>query len=285
MEAITLNQCLRGAWRDAGRAMRSMPALFIVAFVLVLASSIAGNQMQAVVADPAGVSLAPMSASAIAGAHGPALLNGLASMGIALLQALVIAALAVQVIRFTMLSDVVLPDAVPKPPMRLWDAGFLRYFLLCVLLVVGYVAVAITVLLVWAIAKFSGLDSGTTFAATLTMAVLVLCGTSYVSARLALLFPFAAAGGRLQWRAAWQDSRGHFWFISMAAVVTLLPVVAIAIVFAVIAEMTTSSSVTGDVSVVMLVLQSVVTLLYTATTATCSVWLYRKFAAALKEMA
>ena len=285
MEVITLNQCFKGAWRDAGRVMRSMPLFFIVCFVLVLASSIAGNQFQSMVGDPSGLSGAPMSATALASAHGAAIGDGLESMGLALLQGIVIAALAVQVIRFTMLSDVVLPDAIPKPPMRLWDAGFRRYFLLFLLLVAGYVAVAIAVLVIWAIARFSDLDTGSTYALTLTVAVLALCGASYVSARFALLFPFVAAGGRMQWRAAWKDSRGHFWFISMATLVTLLPVLASAVVLAAVAQLAMPTGASDDLSIPLLVLQTLVTVLYTATTASCSVWLYRKFAVALKEMA
>lgn len=226
-----------------------------------------------------------MSASAPASAHGAAIGDGLESMGLALLQGIVIAALAVQVIRFTMLSDVVLPDAIPKPPMRLWDAGFRRYFLLFLLLVAGYVAVAIAVLVMWAVARFSDLDTGSTYALTLTVAVLALCGASYVSARLALLFPFVAAGGRMRWRAAWKDSRGHFWFISMATLVTLLPVLASAVVLAAVAQLAMPTGASDDLSIPLLVLQTLVTLLYTATTATCSVWLYRKLAVALKEMA
>jgi hypothetical protein len=118
-------------------------------------------------------------------------------------------------------------------------------------------------------------------AATATLAVLVVCGVSFVSARLSLLFPHTAAGGRIQWRAAWEDTRGHFWFISTAAVLAILPIVGIATVLTVIAEMLGTAGAIGSLTLGLMVVQSVGTLLYTATGATCSVWLYRKFAAIL----
>jgi hypothetical protein len=50
----------------------------------------------------------------------------------------------------------------------------------------------------------------------------------------------------------------------------------------IIAEMLVAASSIGSLTVGLLVVQSVATLLYTATAATCSVWLYRKFGADLR---
>jgi hypothetical protein len=280
MEDITLSQCLRGAWRDAALSVRRMPTLFLLAFVLVLGTGIAGYQEQ-LSAPPSASPLSSMTdGSAV---HGAALGHSLTSLGLAFLQSLVIAVLAVQVIRFSMTLHAK-PGAsgVEAQPKRLWDAGFRRYFLLCIALVAAYVGATIVVVITWILMRLAGLSSGTSMAATATLAILALCGMSYVSARLALLFPHTAAGGRLAWRAAWEDSRGHFWAIASTAVVAILPIVAIATVFTVVTEMLATAASTDSLTVGLLVVQSIVTLFYTATTATCSVWLYKKFGAVLK---
>jgi hypothetical protein len=280
MEDITLSQCLRGAWRDAALCMRRMPTLFLLAFVLVLATGIAGYQEQ-LSAPP---SVNPLSSIADGSAvRGAALGHSLTSLGLAFLQSLVIAVLAVQVIRFTMTLNAK-PGAsgVETQPTRLWDAGFRRYFLLCIAVVAAYVGATVIVVIAWILMRLAGMSTGTSMAATATLAVLALCGMSYVSGRLALLFPHTAAGGRLAWRAAWEDSRGNFWAIASTAVVAILPIVAIATVFTVVTEMLVTAASTDSLTVGLLVVQSIVTLLYTATTATCSVWLYRKFGAVLK---
>lgn len=289
MEVITLNQCLKGAWRDAARAARNMPIVFILAFLLVLLTSLAANHVQMSAPDSAGALGTAMSATALAGAHAGAVSHLLASLGVTLLQSLVIAGLAVQVIRFTMTADSAaqaLPDAQPvvAPATRLFDAGFRRYFLLCLLLAGCYIGAAIAVMLIWIVVRLGGLPGGTANAVAATAAVLAVCGVSYVTARLALLFPFVAAGGGLQWRGAWQDTRGHFWAISTTAVAAILPVLAVAVVFAIVAEALATTSSLGDMSWPMVIVQSVVTLFYTATTATCSVWLYRRYATVLKTM-
>jgi hypothetical protein len=140
-------------------------------------------------------------------------------------------------------------------------------------------------MIIWIGLRLAGLSSGTSMAATATLAVLVVCGVSYVSARLALLFPHTAVGGRIQWRSAWEDSRGHFWFITTAALLAILPVVGIATVLTVVAEMLATAGSIGSLTMGLMVVQSVGTLLYTATGATCSVWLYKKFAAILRAEA
>lgn len=284
MEDITLSRCLKGTWRDAASALRHMPTLFLLAFVLVLGTGMAGYQVQ---------TSAQVSASSLTSmTHGGAALgNSMKSLGLTFLQSLVIAVLAVQVIRFAMTlgaeqgaasSSTSFSTSSFTSSTRFWDAGFRRYFLLCIVLFAAYVGATTAVVIAWIGLRLAGLSSGTSMAAAATLGVLAVCGMSYVSARIALLFPHTAAGGRLQWRAAWEDSRGHFWAISTTAVVAILPIVAIATVFTVIAEMLARAGSIGSLTVGLLIVQSVVTLLYTATTATCSVWLYKRFGAGLK---
>lgn len=285
MEDITLRQCLTGAWRDAASAVRHMPIVFLVAFVAVLATGTAGYKAQFSGIAASDSSLTEMTSSSAG--HAAGFTQGLISLGVTFVQTLVLAVLAVFVVRFAMKlhAEPATAAATPAPtpaPMRLWDAGIRRYFLLCIALLAGYVGAALAVVIVWIGLRLAGLSSGTSMAAAATLAVLVVCGVSYVSARLALLFPHTAVGGRIQWRAAWEDTRGHFWFITTAALLAILPVVGIATVLTVVAEMLATAGSIGSLTVGLMVVQSVGTLLYTATGATCSVWLYRKFAAILR---
>jgi hypothetical protein len=285
MEDITLRQCLTGAWRDAASAVRHMPIVFLVAFVAVLATGTAGYKAQFSGIAASDSSLTEMTSSSAG--HAAGFTQGLISLGVTFVQTLVLAVLAVFVVRFAMKlhAEPATAAATPAPapaPMRLWDAGIRRYFLLCIALLAGYVGAALAVVIVWIGLRLAGLSSGTSMAAAATLAVLVVCGVSYVSARLALLFPHTAVGGRIQWRAAWEDTRGHFWFITTAALLAILPVVGIATVLTVVAEMLATAGSIGSLTMGLMVVQSVGTLLYTATGATCSVWLYRKFAAILR---
>ena len=291
MEDITLRQCLKGAWRDAASAVRHMPIVFLVAFVAVLATATAGYKAQFPGMAASGGSLSAMTSSSAGHAAGFA--QGLISLGVTFVQTLILAVLAVFVVRFAMklnaepaaASAASATSAPVLPAARLWDAGIRRYFLLCIALIAGYVGAMLAVVIVWIGLRLAGLSSGTSMAAAATLAILVACGVSYVSARLSLLFPHTAAGGRIQWRAAWEDTRGHFWFITTAAVLAILPIVGIATVLTVIAEMLATTGSTGGMTMGLMVVQSVGTVLYTATGATCSVWLYRKLAAILKAEA
>jgi hypothetical protein len=280
MEDITLRQCLKGAWRDAASAVRHMPVVFLVAFVAVLATGTAGYKAQFSRMAASDGSLSAMSTGT---GHASSVSQSLLSLGVTFVQTLVLAVLAVLVIRFAMKLHAE-PGAVSATPapVRLWDAGVSRYFVLCIALFGGYVVATLAVLMVWVGLRLAGMSGGTSMAATATLAVLAVCGVSYVSARLSLLFPHTAAGGRIQWRAAWEDTRGHFWFITTAALIAILPVICIATVLTVVAEMLATAASAGSVTMGLMVVQSVGTLLYTATGATCSVWIYRKFAAMLR---
>ena len=285
MEDITLRQCLKGAWRDAASAVRNMPIVFLVAFVAVLATGTAGYKAQFSGMAASGSSLTAMTNSSAG--HSDGFTQGLISLGITFVQTLVLAVLAVFVVRFAMKlsAEPVAASATPTPILpatRLWDAGVRRYFLLCIALLAGYVGATLAVMIAWIGLRLAGLSSGTSMAGTATLAVLAVCGVSYVSARLSLLFPHTAAGGRIQWRAAWEDTRGHFWFIATAALLAILPIVGIATVLTVVAEMLAAAGSIGSLTLGLMIVQSVGTLLYTATGATCSVWLYRKFAAILR---
>jgi hypothetical protein len=279
-EPITLGQCFRGSWRDTGRAIRAMPTLFMVVFVLVFLT-IAGSSA---FLDTQQTAASFTTAGGAFGSHA-SVSNSLTTIAIEFAQWVVLAVLAVQVIRFAMAASAD-PAAdgdkpVQAPALRLWDAGVRRYLVLCIVMAGAYVAMAVGIVLVVLALRVVGVTGGSSYAASATLAVLALCGMSYVWARLSLLFPHTAAGGQLQWRAAWNDSRSHFWMIATTAVVVILPVMAVSTMISVMAELMGTIDSIGAITYGVLIIQSAATLLYAATTATCSVWLYRRFAAQL----
>lgn len=278
-EPITLGQCFRGSWRDTGRAIRAMPTLFMIVFALVFltlagSSAFLDTQQAASFTTPGRAFGSHASVS-----------NSVSTIAIEFVQWVVLAVLAVQVIRFAMAASADPAAAMDKhvqvPALRLWDAGVRRYLVLCIVMAGAYVAMAVGIVLVVLVLRVVGVTGGSSYAASATLAVLALCGMSYVWARLSLLFPHTASGGQLQWRAAWSDSRSHFWMIATTAVVVILPVMAVSTVISVMAELMGAADSGGAVTYGVLIIQSAATLLYAATTATCSVWLYRRFAAQL----
>jgi hypothetical protein len=279
-QPITLGQCFRGSWRDTGRAIRAMPTLFLVAFALIFLA-IAGSG--AFLETPQ----AAVSFTAPGGALGShaSIGNSLTLIAIEFVQWVVLAVLAVQVIRFAMAASaeagVDTRARQDVPTIRLWDTGVRRYLVLCIAMAAAYVAMAVGIVLVVLVLRLVGVTGGSSYAASATLAVLALCGMSYIWARLTLLFPHTAVGGQLQWRAAWNDSRSHFWMIATTAVVVILPVMAVSTVISVMAELMGTVDSLGAITYGVLIIQSAATLLYASTTATCSVWLYRRYAAQL----
>jgi hypothetical protein len=279
-QPITLGQCFRGSWRDTGRAIRAMPTLFLVAFALIFLA-IAGSG--AFLETPQ----AAVSFTAPGGALGShaSIGNSLTLIAIEFVQWVVLAVLAVQVIRFAMAASaeagVDTRARQDVPTIRLWDTGVRRYLVLCIAMAAAYVAMAVGIVLVVLVLRLVGVTGGSSYAASATLAVLALCGMSYIWARLSLLFPHTAVGGQLQWRAAWNDSRSHFWMIATTAVVVILPVMAVSTVISVMAELMGTVDSLGAITYGVLIIQSAATLLYASTTATCSVWLYRRYAAQL----
>ena len=173
MEDITLRQCLKGAWRDAASAVRHMPIVFLVAFVAVLATATAGYKAQFPGMAASGGSLTAMTSSSAGHAAGFA--QGLISLGVTFVQTLVLAVLAVFVVRFAMKlnAEPAAASASPAPVLpatHLWDAGIRRYFLLCIALIAGYVGATLAVMIVWIGLRLAGLSSGTSMAATATLA-------------------------------------------------------------------------------------------------------------------
>jgi hypothetical protein len=283
-QPITLGQCFRGSWRDTGRAIRGMPALFLIAFVLV-GLTIAGSSA---FLDPSDAAATLTATGGALGRHA-SMGNSLTLIAIEFVQWVVLAVLAVQVIRYAMSASAE-PGADSRihgqvPAIRLWDAGVRRYFVLCILMATAYVGMAVGVVLVVLVLRLLGVTGSSSYAASATLAVLGLCGMSYVWARLSLLFPHTATGGQLRWRAAWNDSRTHFWMIATTAVVVILPVMAVSTIISVMAELMQTLDSVAAVTYGVLVIQSAATLLYAASTATCSVWLYRRYAAQLVQAA
>jgi len=262
MQSITLSECFRGAWRDTGRALQKMPLLILVIFVLLLAAECFRDRLQI--------------SSQLSAESSSKVVFGLFSFGIAILSAIVASILSVKVIRYSLFGD--------TPPNG--DGALRRYLLLLLITTVGFIvfllaAVAVIVGLIFAM-KRGGFAHGST-RQMLTISALIyalaICAGIFVCGRLSLLFPHAAAGGKLLWRHAWQDTRGHFWVVIATFFLTTLPIMIVSgsLGFLRLYAVThfDASGLTYDIAAF---LSSAATVLSVVTAGACSAWVYRRFA-------
>src|SRR5471032_906897 len=118
MQSITIGQCFRGAWRDAGSAILNRPFMALVIFAFLLLTSYAQIELRLVIA-------------AAAAAGGPRFGHAGASLGLAIcsfMQLFAVAGLSVQVMRYSLLG------AEEARSIGFFDKGYWRYLGLCMLL-------------------------------------------------------------------------------------------------------------------------------------------------------
>lgn len=86
------------------------------------------------------------------------------------------------------------------------------------MLLFGYMLLA-AIPLTTAICRTAGLtgNNETPFAQTVTLLLRILF--NYVVARSALLFPYIALGGKIEWKAAWRDTHGNFFVIAFIYII------------------------------------------------------------------
>ncbi|MFM0158550.1 MULTISPECIES: hypothetical protein [Paraburkholderia] len=169
-----------------------MPLLCSVTFVLMWAAMFVEYRLRLAV--PAGLP---------GGNFGPRILSSVIER-LSSIPALIIAIPAMRRILRTRFPD--LPESTTE--------DYHRYFLLWILMILfGYTLVAV-IPLASAIGRIAGTGGSveTAFFQTITLLLRILL--AYVTARSALLFPHIASGGKIEWRAAWRDTRGHFFAVA-----------------------------------------------------------------------
>lgn len=258
METITFGQCFKGAWKDAVCATRARPGVALVALALLL------------LVNYAQLAAAALSVPGAMPGHGRAGLIAVSAL-CALLKMAITFGLPVFVMRHTVLG------AAIARQRKYFDRAFWRYFGLSVLFGVGVLIVIAIMVAAGVIARQGFGVSGRAFVALWMLAGIVIglvCG--FVGVRFSLLFCHAAIGGRIAWRAAWHDTRSHFWSISMTQLVTSLPLIGAVIV--VIVGVFLYGRTGGNFAYAKVVGDACWTYVGTCVSAACSGWLYRRYA-------
>jgi hypothetical protein len=260
LESITLKDCFKGSWRDAGGAMLSRPLTFMVFFVLILLSCLLNAHFE----------IAATSARTIGAAH--AALNQqllrLISICANLLWTLMASA---QVMRFSLLG------VAKNQAMAIIDRNFLRYagLLFAVLLSFPISALVLSISLI----KFA---SGTVIRhgimpLAMTCSVLLASGFLYIAVRLSLLLCNAAVGKRSSYALTWKATGGHFWRIFATHIVVYLPIVGIAILIASFDGFLKKTVAPGVFFLFNGVAYAVISMIMITTSAACSAWFYRRY--------
>lgn len=259
MEPVTFNQCVRGAWKSARSTTFERPVVALILFVaLLLTSYMQAKTNVELGADPSQ-----------AANTGLALIGALAT----LVKSCVIIDVFLFVARHTLLG------ATATHGFAFIDKAFWRYVGASLLIVLGILAAVV------ALSLFVVFAFGSRPTWWWPMAVIALAAW-LIGVRLSLVFAHIAIGHEIQWRAAWQDSRGHFWSITLTYLVAMLPLIAVALVLAVVYLLAVQHMISAAHHAQLIAL-GVAVWTYAASSlhAACSAWLYRRYAMRLLEAA
>lgn len=250
MQQMTFMECVRRSWASAREAATQMPMLMLGAFVAYTALgwvAFAGRPVPGEGELPSG--------GLVFAANVASLLNSIVYLGF-----------IVKVYRFVLLHERETP-LVPlggKPLARMFGVG-----------IVLTLALIATALALYAILRprYAG---GVAFLGLVVGAVWI-----FVAVRVSLLFPALATGGRIDLRAAWHDSRGHFWSLFGVPFVAVLPLIACAIVALIVVGVTgiTPASLASPARLLLLAVgQSAANIVFALITSAALAWLYRRYA-------
>ena len=261
MEQITFKQCFKGAWVDGFNALRNRPLLSLaiaVVLLITLALSVSIRQL----------------AQSAAQAGLPATYRfrfALMSLGVALVNLIAFSALGVQVLRYVVLG----PEAAKTTP---WTRDIGRYVWTSIQLVFGLSLLCIAISLVFGFVLHAS-GNGGSYALISTFIALLFCAATFVAIRLSLIYAQIAAGRVKSWRAAWQDSRGHFWSIFGVQVAVLLPLIFAGFVIMVATEVVVRLMPGATFAVLAtLILQAVISVIWFAIACGAAGWLYHRYA-------
>jgi len=269
MQSVTVGQCFRGAWKDAGLAILNRPFMVLIIFAFLLLTGYAQIELRLAIA------------AAAAAAGGPRFGHAGASLGLticSIMQMFAIAGLSVQVMRYSLLG------AEEARSIGFFDKGYWRYLGLCVLLglLAAVFAVVCTVIFVFTLLGH-GHHSRSAFLMPLLIALVTVGVAMFIFIRLSLLFCHAAIGARASWGAAWRDTRGHFWSIMMIHLMISLPLIGIVISFVAIKQKVVGNIMTDGFAYWSSVGWALWMIFAISLGAACSAWLYRRYSASILE--
>jgi hypothetical protein len=247
MESISFSQCIRHAWHSAWLAIVRMPALLLAIAAIYTSLNLAPQLLAGDGNDPRTV-----------------LLRAVITIALSFVTIAVCGTLIVKVHRFVLL------DEGTQPVLPAGGAPVRRYMLFT--LAMSFVIVLIATVL---ISLYEISPSG----AQALGILLVYPTVVYLLVRLSLLVPAIALGSGFEWKAAWNDSRGHFWSMFGVTVCAYLPLVAVILATALAFVLTAEDrAVTLPVLAVVAVVRGVFTVLWLVLAASTLSWLYRRHA-------
>jgi hypothetical protein len=262
MEHFTLKECFKGAWRDAWRSILNRPGLLILLIGYALSRCI---RVQMQIDEAAGASTT-----------GHAMVRLMCS----LVQIAAWIGLPVQIARYVLLG----PSKARAS--RFFDRGFWRYWGVCLAIgiSVGAVAVAVAVALYLVIRGLGHrLDHASSLVPLMVAGLLGAVVFIYLNARLCLLLCHVAIGGGARWRAAWRDTRDHFWAIWGTHFLVALPLSMVLIICYRLApavlRVLGGNSATWFFGVVPTLGFTILIMLNVSSSA----WLYRRYANEIRE--
>ncbi|AJF00157.1 hypothetical protein [Pandoraea apista] len=262
MEPITFKQCFKGAWRDGFNALRNRPLLCLTVAIVMLVTSALSISLKELA----------LTASQNGAPAGFRLRLAVMSFGVVLVNIVAFSVLAVHVVRYTILG----PDTAQHS--HWYGRDLWRYLWTSIQICVGLFAVWFIAALCAAFALRAA-GRGDSNALLGTFFVLLMCALLFVLIRVSLIFPQIGAGRSKRWRAAWQDSRGHFWVMFGTTIGTILPLIVagviMAILFAVVLHFIPAAT---TVVLGTLILQTVLSIAWVAVATSVSGWLYHRFA-------
>lgn len=276
MESITIGQCFKGAWKDAGPALRYRPRAVLIIFALLAIITYVQNALMLLIPSPVVIAIATYGHEAIY----------LLPVIFIVIEFFAFAGLSVQVERHTLLGA----DAARS--LAFFDKGFWKFVGVCLLLWLLF-AVAMTalfdaVMLMPRLRDFTEqgfLADHATDLAWLAGMLALFAIALFVSIRLSLLLCHVATGGRTLWRAAWRDTRGHFWKIVATYLAIGLPMLVITIAYGVIKTEFIAVLLSHGMEDLIVFCLSLIEALWMifaiALGAACSVWVYRRFSSAI----
>jgi hypothetical protein len=250
MQQMTFMECVKRAWASARDAAKQMPLLMLGAFVAFTALT-----SLVLLGRPAPGQSVPLSTGAM-------LATNLASV----LSWAVYLIFVIKIHRFVLLRE----PATPLVPLG--GKPFLRSF--GVSLLIAVVLIVATFVLLFVLRPHHA--GGIAF-------LVAVAGVFWavLAVRLSLLFPSLALGHRIDLRAAWHDSRGHFWSLLGVPCVAVLPVIGCWIVISIAAGVmgiTPSAAASREHILLFAAVQDAVSLAFTVISVSALSWLYRRHA-------
>ncbi|SIO33316.1 hypothetical protein [Paraburkholderia phenazinium] len=258
MEQLTFGTCVRNSWISTWQAIVQMPGWFLGVFAVIACLTLLSGSFQYV---PSGG--AELDAAARAS-------HALGSMVFSILQLVIYCCLTIKVHRFVLLGE------GTQPLLPLGGKPLGRFALISVGLTLGIVVLSIALVLLVREIRSGGI---------VLVGAVVMLAYMFAMVRLSLLYPAVSLGGALTLRAAWKDSRGHFWSIFGVVFVSYLPLLIVWIILLeVLGPRMLLTSLQGASTVFAIGLAFVNTGFIVLAASALS-WLYRRYANELLEHA